>query len=317
VSSPPATSPPTAAPSAPDDGELDGDLTWGPTGAPRRRPAWLFELGEAAAELWQARELIRELTLRDVRVRYKQAAIGFGWALLMPVVIVLSGVMMRYGLSHGGRGAALAGVAGIAAKALPWSFFVRSVSSATGSLTGNVPLITKVYFPREALPLSATLAQIVDLVAELAVLVVALAVLGVRPSPEVAWAPVLLLLLVLLVTAASLVVSCANLFYRDVRQLVQIVLTFGIFFTPVFFDAGSLGPRGARLIMLNPLAPILEGLRLSVVDGHSLVEPLVTQAGAIAWEPWYLAYSAAWALGGLIASALMFHRLEHAFAEYA
>jgi ABC-type polysaccharide/polyol phosphate export permease len=286
-------------------------------GSRARWPAWAAELREAAVELWQARELLRELTLRDVRVRYKQATMGFGWALLMPVIVVFSGVMMRYGLSHSGRGAALAGVAGIATKALPWSFFVRSVSSATGSLTGNINLITKVYFPREVLPLSATLAQVVDMAAALVVLVVVLPIAGVRPSFALVWVPLLLCLLFLLVTAASLALSCANLFFRDVRQIVQIVLTFGIFFTPVFFDAGALGPRGARLVMLNPLAPILEGLRLSVVEGHSLAQPLVTQAGVVAWEPWYLLYSAAWAVGGLLASALLFHRLEYAFAEYA
>jgi ABC-type polysaccharide/polyol phosphate export permease len=306
------TSSPAAAPASWTDRGSDAE----PEGSGSRRPGWIAELREAATELWQARELIRELTLRDVRVRYKQATMGFGWALLMPVIVVFSGVMMRYGLSHTGGGAALAGVAGIATKALPWSFFVRSVSSATGSLTGNITLITKVYFPREALPLSATLAQVVDMAAALVVLVFVLPIAGVRPSLALAWVPLLLCLLFLLVTAASLALSCANLFFRDVRQVVQIVLTFGIFFTPVFFDAGALGPRGARLVMLNPLAPILEGLRLSVVDGHGLLHPLVTPAGVVAWEPWYLLYSAVWSLGGLGFAVVLFQRTQYLFAEY-
>ena len=128
-------------------------------------------------------------------------------------------------------------------------------------------------------------------------------------------------MLVLLFTAASsLFLSCANLFFRDVKYIVQLMLTFGIFFTPVFYDAIMFGPKGAQIAMANPLAPLLEGLRLAVVQGHNLLEPLIqlTAQGqsVLAWSPWYLVYSAAWAVFGLLGSALLFHRLEFVFAEY-
>jgi len=144
--------------------------------------------------------------------------------------------------------------------------------------------------------------------------------LGVRPSPALIWVPVLALILCLLTAGASLLLSCANLFFRDVKYIVQVLLTFGIFFTPVLFDASQVGPTASKLIMLNPLSPFLEGLRLSVVEGHNLLTPL-TQLGShgqvvLAWSPWYLAYGAAWSVGGLLASALLFHRLEFVFAEY-
>jgi ABC-type polysaccharide/polyol phosphate export permease len=105
-------------------------------------------------------------------------------------------------------------------------------------------------------------------------------------------------------------------FFRDARHLVQLVISFGIFFTPVFFDAAAVGPRGARLLMLNPLAPILEGLRFAVVDGHNLFVPLVSPAGVTLWSPWTLAYAAAWAIFGSAASMIIFHRAEFKFAEY-
>ena len=99
-----------------------------------------------------------------------------------------------------------------------------------------------------------------------------------------------------LTAGLALLVSCANLFFRDVKYVVQVLLTFGIFFTPVFFEPEMFGALGARVMMLNPLAPIMEGLRLSVVLDHNLLDALVVQGrhGAVlAWIAWYLAYSAA------------------------
>jgi ABC-type polysaccharide/polyol phosphate export permease len=131
--------------------------------------------------------------------------------------------------------------------------------------------------------------------------------------------PVLAALLFLFTAAVGLFLSCGNLFFRDVKYIVQVLLTFGIFFTPVFFEPSMFGPTGAWVMMLNPLAPILEGVRLSVVEGHNLLQPLTTTvhgAQVIAWEPWFLAYSAAWGILGLLGSTVMFHRLEYVFAEY-
>ena len=133
------------------------------------------------------------------------------------------------------------------------------------------------------------------------------------------WVPVLALLLVLFTTAVGVFLSCANLFFRDVKYIVQVLLTFGIFFTPVLFDASMVGPSGSRLVMLNPLSPLLEGLRLCVVHGHNLIEPLIL-VGAngqaiLAWTPWYLGYGLVWSVGGLLAALLLFHRLEFLFAE--
>jgi ABC-type polysaccharide/polyol phosphate export permease len=124
---------------------------------------------------------------------------------------------------------------------------------------------------------------------------------------------------VCLTAGLALLLSCANVFFRDVKYIVQTLLTFGIFFTPVFYEPQMLGVTGARLVMLNPLAPLLEGLRLSLIEGHNLFEPLtaaVRSGVAVVWSPWYLAYSAVWAFGGLALSAVIFHRAESAYPEY-
>jgi lipopolysaccharide transport system permease protein len=280
-------------------------------------PTHAEDLREAATELWRFREMLYQLTLRDVRIRYKQAMIGFGWALLMPALVVLSGCLVRYAMTRkSGAPLDLSGIASISVKALPWSFFVGTISFATQSLTGNLQLVSKVYFPRAVLPLAATLGQAFDALIGALVLVLVLPFLGVHLSMALLWVPVLVLLLFLLTVAASLFLSCANLFFRDVKYIVQVMLTFGIFFTPVFFDPAMMGRRLAGLIMLNPLSPLLEGLRLAVVQQHDLLVPIIAPDGIVVWSPLYLMYAALWAVLGLAVSAMIFHRSEFVFAEY-
>jgi ABC-type polysaccharide/polyol phosphate export permease len=246
---------------------------------------------------------------------------GFGWALFIPGLVLLSGVLVRLAMAQvSGKPMEGNSIAGIAVKAVPWSFFVGAIGFATASLTGNTTLVTKVYFPREMLPISSVLAMGFDTLIGAGLLTILLPFLGAKLSAGLLWVPLLALLVLLFTAGASLFLSCANLFFRDVKYIVQLLLTFGIFFTPVFYDAVMFGPKGAKIAMANPLAPLLEGLRLAVVQGHNLLEPLI-QATAqgqsvLVWSPWYLAYSAAWAVFGLLGSALLFHRLEFVFAEY-
>jgi ABC-type polysaccharide/polyol phosphate export permease len=193
------------------------------------------------------------------------------------------------------------------------------MSFATVSLVGQANLVTKIYFPREVLPLASTLAQAFDASVGIVTLFVAFALLDIHYGVAVLWAPALALVALLLTAGLALFLSCANLFYRDVKYVVQVLLTFGIFFTPVFFEPEMFGPLGARLMMLNPLAPIMEGLRLSVVLGHNLVDTLVVpgrHGAVVAWSPWYLVYAAALAVLVFVSGLLVFHRAESKFAEY-
>ena len=278
------------------------------------------DLKGATIEIWQHRELLEQLTRRDIKLRYKQAAMGFMWAVFMPCLIVLSGLIVRFAMAQI-SGATLhpSDIANIAVKGVGWAFFVGALGFATASLVGNANLVTKIYFPREVLPLSSVGAQSFDTSIGLITLVVILPFLGVRLHPSDTWVPFLLVLLLLFTTGVSLFLSCANLFFRDVKYIVQVVLMFGIFFTPIFFEPTMLGPKGAYIAMLNPLTGILEGLRLSIVDGHNLLVPLtvvVKGVERVAWNPWELVYSAAFSIFGVLGSALMFRRLQHLFAEY-
>lgn len=284
-------------------------------------PSFGAQLAGLARDLWSARELLTQITLRDIRIRYTQAVMGFGWAVLMPAMIVGAGVLIRYAMAYvSGSEVAGSDVLGMAVKAIPWAFFVGALGFATTALTGNYQLVTKVAFPRIVLPISSVLTQAFDTAIGSLALLLLIPFTGITPSAAWLWAPLLAVLALLFTTGACVFVSCANLFFRDVKYLVQVFLTFGIFFTPIFFEPVMLGETGGRLLMLNPLSPILEGLRLCLIEGHDLARTLrmVDAQGVtvVVWTPWYLVYAAAVAILGTAASALLFRRLEHVFAEY-
>jgi lipopolysaccharide transport system permease protein len=280
----------------------------------------LADLKGASVEVWQHRELLEQLTKRDIKLRYKQAAMGFAWAIFMPCLIVLSGLIIRFAMAQiSGQALHSKDIANIAIKGVGWSFFVGALGFATASLIGNSNLVTKIYFPREVLPLSSVAAQGFDTSIGLLTLVVILPFLGVRLHASFVWIPLLLFLLVTFTTGVSMFLSCANLFFRDVKYIVQVVLMFGIFFTPIFFEPAMLGPRGAMLATINPLTGILEGLRLAVVDGRDLLHPIMGMVKGVErqiWNPWELVYSAVCAVSILLGSTVMFRRLQPLFAEY-
>lgn len=289
--------------------------------APAERSAsTLDHLREVVVDLVKYRGLLYQLALRDIKIRYKQAAMGFGWAIFLPAIIVLAGLMVRFAMAMlAGSEVATAEIAGMAVKAVPWAFFMGAINFAVASLTGNLVLVSKIYFPREVMPLSSVMAQSWDSTIGALAVAAVLPFLGVMPHLQWLWAIPLVLILVLFTAAMALFLSCANLFFRDVKYIVQVLLTFGIFFTPVFFEPHMFGELGAQLMMLNPIAPILEGFRLSMVEGHSLLATIYETPGdepVLSWTPWYLGYSALWAGGGLVGAALLFHRLEFLFAEY-
>lgn len=286
---------------------------------PPPRPGPLAAIAERARGIWGARELMYEFALRDVRIRYRQAVLGVLWALLMPTLTIGASMVVRIVALRHATGLAPvsneAAIAGVALKAVCWAFFAGAIGTATSSLASNAGLVSRVYFPREILPLSSVLAQCVDFAMGALGAIVIVAVLGVDLAWTVLWAPVLVAMLVLLTASLAAVLACANLFFRDVRYIIQVFLTFGLFFTPVFVTVEQLGGRLSRVAMLNPVAPLLEGLRLAVVGQHDLLQPLAVANGAVVWQPWYLAYSAGVAAVAAVGAALLYARLELSFAE--
>jgi ABC-type polysaccharide/polyol phosphate export permease len=253
-------------------------------------------------ELIQYRNLLWMLTLRDIKIRYKQTVMGFLWAVFMPLLIVCAGLIVKKGFSIvSGKPLDLSELTSVSIKSLPYSFFIASIRFATNSLIGNSNLVTKIYFPREVFPVAAVLANLFDFLLASAFLMVILALAGFPVDRHAAWVPLLVLLLILFTTALGMILSCANLFFRDVKYIVEVLVTFAIFFTPVFYDAALFG-KWAPLLLLNPVGAILENINTVVI----LHRPP---------DPFWLAYSMFWAVGGLLASWVVFHRLEFLFAE--
>lgn len=266
-----------------------------------------------ARELIQARELLWALTWRDIRVKYKQALFGLAWAVFLPVLAVGAGLIFRCAMAFfSSRPLIPADLFRLVIKALPWLLFASIVNGASNSLIGNTQLITRIYFPREVIPLSAALSALFDFAIALLALVLSLIILTllgwgslITWTPWALLAPVFLILLILLAVGLGLFLAAANLFFRDVKYIVQVLLQFGLFFSLVYFTYEELG-RWGWLLLLNPVAALLEALRLVLVDGQSPAE---------LWP--FLALATAVTLGICLLAAWVFEQAEYRFAEYA
>ena len=247
-------------------------------------------------------DLLFVLTLRDIKIKYKQSIMGLLWAVLMPMIIVGAGMLVRVAMSK--MSDAPLGpdnLASLCVKAIPWAFFVSAIRFATSSLTTNINLVTKINCPRIAFPVSSVLSSLFDMVVATVPLIGVLLWLGVTPSVMLLWVPVLIGLLVLLVMGLGMALAAGNLFYRDVKYIVEVLLTFAIFFTPVLYDVEMFGDWSFWLL-LNPIAPILEGLRSAVV------------LKATPDLPWF-AYTAVVSLVVFAGGWWLFRRLEPVFAD--
>ncbi len=224
---------------------------------------------ECIKEIFRYRDLLFMLVLRDLKVRYKQAAMGFAWAIFMPIIAVCAGVIIKKAMAVVAQAPLdTKGIISISVKVLPWTFFVSSIRFAVQSLVGNSALVTKIYFPRAVLPLSSVMACFFDLMVAIPVLVILLIITQVGVSIHLVWLPLLIVLLFSYTFGLSLLLAAANLFFRDIKYIVEIILMFGIFFTPVFYEAASFA-RWKFIMLLNPLGSILEELNRVVVLQHA------------------------------------------------
>lgn len=257
---------------------------------------------EALQTLVARRDLLYMIAWREIKIRYKQSVMGFMWAILLPSVIVAAGVMVRYGMSAmSGKPISGQEIAGVTVKGLVWAFFAGSLRFSSTSLIGNPNLVTKIYLPREIFPLATILSQLLDFGVASCLVAVIFVVTRVGVSWQLLWVPLLLALTVILATGWALLISAACLFFRDVKYLVEVVITFAIFVTPVFYDV-EMFKKWANLLLLNPLAPLIDGLAKCIVYGSPPNLPWVAYSGAVA-------------VVSLVGGFYLFKRWEPAFAE--
>ncbi len=251
-------------------------------------------------ELWRFRELVYFLAWRDVKVRYKQTALGVVWVLLQPLL-----AMGIFSIVFGSRGLTTAGVPYslfVVSGLVPWFYFSNATSGASGSIVSNTQLISKVYFPRLAIPLAAIVANLVDLSIGLLLELVLLLVFGVPLGLHLLAIPVLVALIILTALGVSVWLSALDVQYRDVRYAVPFLMQVWLFGSPVIYSVSDVPERWRPLLALNPMTGVIEGFRWALLGTGD--PPLAALAGSIA------------IVVVLVSTGLLyFRRMERTFAD--
>ncbi|MGH2728435.1 MAG: ABC transporter permease [Actinomycetota bacterium] len=236
-----------------------------PHGLRYRRYIHLFS---SAKTLWSRRELVWVVAERELRARYKQSNLGFAWSLITPIalMVVFSLFIKRIAnIDTGKVPYPLFSYVGL----LPWGFFSSSVANGGQSLILNVPILKKVACPREVFPLSAIVIAFVDMMLATIALVVLFVIYGYAPTIETAvWVPVILVVQLTFTVGIVMIVSSATVYVRDLKHSLPLILQLGLFATPVAYGMKEI-PASIRDIFgyLNPLAPVIDGYRRSVLLG--------------------------------------------------
>src|SRR5260370_319404 len=259
-------------------------------------------------ELWRYRELLFFLAWRDVKVRYKQTALGAAWAVLQPamMMVVFSICFGRLaGVSTGGVPGPLFYLSGL----LPWFFFSSAVTSAANSVVGSERLITKIYFPRLAVPFAAVGAAAVDFLVACGLLVLvsigyAIAVPGsVEPTWNLLLAPVVFVIMAVLAAGLGTLLSALNVAYRDFRYVIPFLIQVGMFATPTIYmqPSGHEGRSIAWLLWINPMTSLVSTFRSAAIGG------------AVPWPELTVAAAAAALM--FVLGCLYFRKIEDRFAD--
>ena len=252
-------------------------------------------------ELWAHRELVYFLTWRDVKVRYKQTALGAIWAIIQPIM-----TMAVFALFFG----RLAKVPSdgvpyplFAFTALvPWMFFSNGLTQASNSLVHNANLLTKVYFPRLAIPISTVMAGALDFVLSFVVLVAMVAYYGITPTANVVWLPLFALLALVTSLGVGLWAAAINVQFRDVRYTIPFLTQFWMFGTPVAYPSSLLPEPWRTVFGINPMVGVVEGFRWSLVGAKTAPGPIIALSSLVA-------------VALLVSGAYYFRRMERTFAD--
>ena len=251
-------------------------------------------------DLWAYRELLLFLTWRDIKVRYKQTAMGAAWAIIQPLFIVLTFAVF-FGLLVGVPTENMPFLVFYYCGLLPWTFFATAVTQSSLSLVGSANLITKVYFPRAIVPAAAVFAGLVDLLIASAILIGLAAYYGLGRTSQILMLPALIALTVLLALGLGMWLAALTVKYRDVRHALPFVLQMWMFLTPIIYPLDVVPPKWRWLMFINPLTGIVEGLR-AALTGRVFNWPALGLATLVT-------------LLILCAAAVAFQRIEKSFAD--
>ncbi len=235
-----------------------------------RAPHLVIEAGRGSLwvglrELWAHRELVYFLAWRDVKLRYKQTALGALWAVLQPFLMMVVFTVLFGRLAHvpsDGLPYPIFAFAGL----VPWQFFNNAVGQSGTSLIGNSQLITKVYFPRMAIPGAAVGAALIDFAIASLILFAMMTWYGIAPGAGIAMLPPLIVLLAIFAGSVGMWMAGMNVKYRDIKYVLPFLLQLWMFATPVIYPANFVPAQWRWVLMLNPLTGIIGGLRSALLD---------------------------------------------------
>ena len=252
-------------------------------------------------ELWEYRELLYFLTWRDIKVRYKQTALGAAWAIIQPVFMMLVFSLFFGRLAKVPSDGIPYPIFTFCAL-LPWQLFAHALTESSNSLVANERLITKVYFPRLVVPISAVLGGLVDFAIAFVILLLMMFYYGIVPTATIVALPGFILLAIMTALGVGLWLSALNVQYRDVRYTINFLIQFWLFATPVAYPSSIVPEKWRALYGLNPMAGVVEGFRWALLGKSN-------PPGAL------LAVSVAVVILILIGGLYYFRRMEAQFAD--
>jgi lipopolysaccharide transport system permease protein len=255
----------------------------------------------ALRDVWEYRELLYFMIWRDVKVRYKQTALGAGWAILQPILstVIFSVFFGRFAkIPSDGIPYPIFAYVGMA----PWLFFSNALNACSNSLVSNQHLLKKIYFPRLIMPLAAVLSGVIDLALALCVLMVMMHHYGIRPGGAIIILPLFVLLAMATALAAGLWLASVNVKYRDVPHIVPFLIQVWMFATPVVYPSSLIPAKWRTWYGLNPMAGVVEGFRATVLGRGQMHGPLLWVSVSV--------------VGLLLAGAMVyFKKMEPTFAD--
>lgn len=249
--------------------------------------------------IWAYRELLRNLVVRDLKVRYKRSILGVFWALLEPLILmclftVVFSLLLRIQVEK----YPVFVLCGI----LPWSFFNTALAYSATSIVQNAPLIKKIYFPREIIPLAVVISRLVHFLISLVVLLIFLFIFKINITFALIYLPLIIIIQFIFIVGLSLFFAALNTFYNDVGFILQFILFGWFYLNPIFYPLSMVPERYLTFYMLNPMAAIIYSYRNVLFCG------LPPQGE-------YLLMAVVMSLVALLVGVAVFHRLQFRFAE--
>lgn len=255
-------------------------------------------------DLWRYRELFYILSWRDIKVRYKQTALGVLWAIIRPLLTMIVFTFVFGRIAKMDMNSDIPYAIIVFAGLLPWQFFSNALSESSNSLIGNERLITKVYFPRLIIPASSVITSFIDFLISFGILLVLFIVYNYRPPVEIFFMPVFWVMVFFASFGPGLFLTALNVKYRDFRYIIPFIVQFGLFISPVGYSTSQIPAQWQWLYSLNPMVGVIDAFRWCIV--RDAPNPMLHY-------PFYI--SLAVILFFFFLSVYQFRKMEKSFAD--